>query len=61
MCTLLFFSQEGVITGLILDEENFPIKDVNIQFDDKGSISDVDGYYKIEVESGKISILYLLI
>ena len=54
-----FFSQEGVITGLILDEENFPIKDVNIQFDDKGSISDVDGYYKIEVESGKnINIVF---
>ena len=54
-----FFSQEGVITGLILDEENFPIKDVNIQFDDKGSISDVDGYYKIEVESGKnINIIF---
>lgn len=54
-----FFSQEGVITGLILDEENFPIKDVNIQFDNKGSISDVDGYYKIEVESGKnINIVF---
>ena len=54
-----FFSQEAVITGLILDEENFPIKDVNIQFDNKGSISDVDGYYKIEVESGKnINIVF---
>ena len=50
---LCFFSQDAIITGLILDEENFPIKDVNIQFDNKGSISDVDGYYKIEVESGK--------
>ena len=48
-----FFSQDAIITGLILDEENFPIKDVNIQFDNKGSISDVDGYYKIKVESGK--------
>ena len=54
-----FFSQDAIITGLILDEENFPIKDVNIQFDSKGSISDVDGYYKIEVESGKnINIVF---
>ena len=54
-----FFSQDAIITGLILDEENFPIKDVNIQFDNKGSISDVDGYYKIEVESGKnINIVF---
>ncbi len=56
---LYFFSQDAIITGLILDEENFPIKDVNIQFDNKGSISDVDGYYKIEVESGKnINIVF---
>jgi len=56
---LCFFSQDAIITGLILDEENFPIKDVNIQFDNKGSISDVDGYYKIEVESGKnINIVF---
>ena len=54
-----FFSQDAIITGLILGEENFPIKDVNIQFDNKGSISDVDGYYKIEVESGKnINIVF---
>ena len=54
-----FFSQDAIITGLILDEENFPIKDVNIQFDNKGSISDVDGYYKIGVESGKnINIVF---
>jgi len=54
-----FFSQDAIITGLILDEENFPIKDVNIQYDNKGSISDVDGYYKIEVESGKnINIVF---
>jgi len=53
------FSQDAIITGLILDEENFPIKDVNIQFDNKGSISDVDGYYKIEVESGEnINIVF---
>ena len=54
-----FFSQDAIITGLILDEENSPIKDVNIQFDNKGSISDVDGYYKIEVESGKnINVIF---
>ena len=48
-----FFSQDAIITGLILDEENFPIKDVSVQFDNIGSISDANGYYKIEVESGK--------
>ena len=56
---LCFFSQDAIITGLILDEKNFPIKDVNIQFDNKGSISNVDGYYKIGVESGKnINIVF---
>ena len=38
---------------MILDEENFPIKDANIQFDNKGTISDMNGYYKIEVPSDK--------
>ncbi len=45
--------QEAVLTGLILDDQNLPIKDVNIQFNDKGSTSDISGYYKIEVESNK--------
>ena len=54
-----FFSQDAVITGLILDEENFPIKDANIQFDNKGTISDMNGYYKIEVPSDKnINIVF---
>jgi len=54
-----FFSQDAIITGLILNEENFPIKDVNIQYDSKGSISNINGYYKIEVESGKnINIVF---
>ena len=48
-----FFSQDAVITGLILDEENSPIKEANIQFDNKGTISDMNGYYKIEVPSEK--------
>lgn len=45
--------QEAVLTGLILDDQNLPIKDVNIQFNDKGSTSDINGYYKIAVESNK--------
>ena len=42
-----FFSQDAVITGLILDEENFPIKDANIQFDNKGTISNIPVGYII--------------
>ena len=54
-----FFSQDAIITGLILNEENIPIKDVNIQYDSKGSISNINGYYKIEVESGEnINIVF---
>ena len=49
--------QEAVLTGLILDEQNLPIKDVNIQFNDKGSTSDINGYYKIAVESNKTIVV----
>ena len=35
------YSQEAILTGLILDDQNLPIKDVNIKFNDKGSISNI--------------------
>ena len=47
------FSQQGILTGLILDDQNLPIKDVNIKFNDKGSISDENGFYKIVLEADK--------
>ena len=47
------FSQEAILTGLILDDQNLPIKDVNIKFNDKGSISDENGFYKIVIEADK--------
>ena len=49
-----FYSQEAILTGLILDNQNLPIKDVNIQFLNKGSISDENGFYKIVIESNKL-------
>jgi len=53
------YSQDAIITGLILNEENFPIKDVNIQYGDNGTISDVNGYYSLTVNSGqKIEITF---
>ena len=45
------FSQEAILTGLILDDKNLPIKDANIKFNDKGSISDENGFYKIVLEA----------
>ena len=47
------YSQEAILTGLILDDQNLPIKDVNIKFNDKGSISDENGFYKIVIEADK--------
>ena len=36
-----------------MDDQNLPIKDVNIKFNDKGSISDKNGFYKIVLEADK--------
>ena len=47
------YSQDAIITGLILNEQNFPIKDVNIQYGDNGTISDVNGYYSLSVNSSQ--------
>jgi len=47
------YSQEAILTGLILDDQNLPINDVNIKFNDKGSISDENGFYKIVLEADK--------
>ena len=50
---LSLYSQEAILTGLILDDQNLPIKDVNIKFNDKGSISDENGFYKIVLVPNK--------
>tara|TARA_B100000900_G_scaffold96265_2_gene79362 strand:- start:2717 stop:5161 length:2445 start_codon:yes stop_codon:yes gene_type:complete len=53
------FSQEGILTGLILNEENIPVNNVNINYKNKGTISDANGFYNLRVNPNeKINIIF---
>ena len=55
LLSTIVYSQESIITGLILDENNLPVQSVNISFGENiGSISDENGYYKLKITSDKI-------
>ena len=55
------FSQEGILTGLILNEENIPVNNVNINYKNKGTISDANGFYNLRVNPNeKINIINVL-
>ena len=45
--TSFLFSNQIIIEGKIVNENNEPIKDVNIYSQNIGAISDRDGYFKI--------------
>lgn len=55
LLSTIVYSQESIITGLILDEDNLPIQSVNISLGENiGSVSDENGYYKLKISSDKI-------
>ena len=47
----LLHGQSATITGVILDENNRPLRDVSIREGQRGTTSDADGFYLLEVES----------
>ena len=62
LLSTIVYSQESIITGLILDENNLPIKSVNISLDENiGSVSDENGYYKLKITSPLTRFLFLSI
>lgn len=54
---LLFFSsfllaQSARVKGVILDEANVPVKDVNVSFQDRSAKSNENGFYQLTIPSG---------
>ncbi|MBT8282576.1 MAG: TonB-dependent receptor plug domain-containing protein [Muriicola sp.] len=43
--------QTATITGVILDEQNLPLRDVNIQEGPRGTTTDTNGFYLLEVRA----------
>ena len=47
-CSVIF-AQTATVKGVILDEDNFPISGVTISYGARGALSDLDGFYFIEI------------
>ena len=52
-----FFAQNAKITGVILDENNTPVQDVNVSYLSKSAITDKSGFYVISVPSNQKIVL----
>ncbi len=52
-------AQMATIRGIVLDENQNPVSDVNIKADDKGATTNENGFYILKIPSGKdVKIVY---
>ena len=51
------FAQKATIKGVILDEYNTPLSGVNITYEGNGTLSDLNGFYFLEIPASKQIIL----
>jgi len=55
------FAQNAVIQGIIVDQDQLPLEGINVTLEgtNVGTVSDPDGFYKLNVPAGKeISIRF---
>ena len=53
MYSSALIAQKATVRGVILDEFDQPIPSVNITYSSSGTISDLDGYYLIEIKANQ--------
>ncbi len=46
-------SQNAIIKGVVLDEKNTPVSEVNIATDDEGTQTNFDGFFSLEVPANQ--------
>lgn len=51
------FGQSATIRGVVLDDQNTPIPGVSISYDNEGTTTNNNGFYAIDIPSGKDVIL----
>ncbi len=57
--TTTVFSQTARIKGVILDETNQPVENVSITYEDKGTISNANGFYSLVIPANqKITLVF---
>jgi hypothetical protein len=47
------FAQNATVKGVILDENNIPIDNVNVRYNGTGTITDFDGFYLLEIPANQ--------
>ena len=47
------FAQKSAVKGIILDENSFPVSGANVLYNDAGTISDINGFYFLEIPSNQ--------
>ena len=47
------FSQQAVVKGVILNEENQPVVGASVSYNNEGTLSDFNGYYLIEIPANQ--------
>lgn len=57
MYSSALIAQKATVRGVILDEFDQPIPSVNITYSSSGTISDLDGYYLIEIKANQNVVL----
>jgi hypothetical protein len=50
-------AQTATVKGIVLDEDNLPIPGVAITYDDRGTQSDLDGFYYLEIPANTTVVL----
>jgi len=46
-------AQKARVKGVILDEFNNPVENVTVKVDDKGTVSNENGFYLLEIDANK--------
>lgn len=57
LVTVVTFSQNAKVTGLVLDENKNPVEGVNVSYLSKSAITNENGFYSIEIPANKKVVL----
>ncbi|MEC4005565.1 carboxypeptidase-like regulatory domain-containing protein [Flavobacterium sp. SUN052] len=57
LISVVAFSQNAKVTGIVLDENKNPVEAVNVSYQGKSTVTDANGFYAIEIPANKKVIL----
>jgi len=57
LVTIVAFAQTATVRGVILSEDNMPLPQVNITYDDGGTTTNFNGFYILEIPANQVVTL----